>query len=1006
FYHSSLAPTHELGGCWPPTGICPLNPPEVPLLNTSVLLASAYHSLTEGNRKHVLQALFITIALGIYFTLLQASEYYEAPFTISDRVYGSTFFIATGFHGLHVIIGSTFLIICFLRLSTYHFTTANISIPLNILTIMSRRHNIIAIPHGNPNDPKFTLHFSQNNTNHPVSVRSLQGHTQIILTSNSIKHIWHRLPSQSHLLKESPTPKKTIYHYTNHITNIFNHNIYSHRTNFILHYIRGYTSSYTHYHHSMSRATPTSSSISPISKTWRLLHTANYSNTQPADRMHSISLSYAFPMRNNHNQFNLHQTDLKSLITYSSISHIELYRSHCFNNRPRPHIIYATLPSKLKSRARANIVITALYYLYILITTQCGKYTHHINNITPSFTRENALIALHVLSLLLLSLNPKIILGPLYCKYRTKKLVQLQVRVTNLFSSFTLVTLLILTIPIIVTNTDLYKSNKYSSYVKNTVSCAFITSLIPRIIFVHAGQDIFFKYLLLFLITMLILVTANNLFQLFTGTRTSCSWKISPIWTSPLNPLSNRRPYSCISLLHSSTIVVAGIFLLIRFYPLTENNELIQTITLCLGALTTLFTAICLIMVTIGINQPYLVSIIHSLNDEQDIRKIGGLFKALPFTTTAPIIGSLALTGMPFLTGFYSRDLIIETANTARIIFFALLGQPPFSPLTSINENNPLLINSIKRLLIGSVFARFIISSNISPTKVPLKTMPLYLKLTALTVTILGFVLALEINLNTQKLKFIYPSNTLKFSSLLGYCPHYHAPFTSLPRPINKPKISILSLRLNLTKKDFTKNHIPYPIKALHASLKPKRPYQTIFPINTNEQHLKITPTNKNHQQYLFNSTNPNRLVLSNTLHTRYNNCPLISNTQLPRRGFSIDKATLPRFFAFHFILPFIITALAAVHPLFLHETGSNNPTGILSNIDKIPFHPYYTIKDILGSLLLILASLILVLFSPNLLVVSPTTIPQQTHSTHHHTLNQSDIFYLHMQFYEQSLTN
>nr|CBX20903.1 cytochrome b [Castor fiber] len=84
--------------------------------------------------------------------------------------------------------------------------------------------------------------------------------------------------------------------------------------------------------------------------------------------------------------------------------------------------------------------------------------------------------------------------------------------------------------------------------------------------------------------------------------------------------------------------------------------------------------------------------------------------------------------------------------------------------------------------------------------------------------------------------------------------------------------------------------------------------------------------------------------------------------------GFSVDKATLTRFFAFHFILPFIITALATVHLLFLHETGSNNPLGINSDSDKIPFHPYYTIKDSFGFLLLLTPLLALVLFSPDLL--------------------------------------
>nr|APC60775.1 cytochrome b [Mesocapromys melanurus] len=84
--------------------------------------------------------------------------------------------------------------------------------------------------------------------------------------------------------------------------------------------------------------------------------------------------------------------------------------------------------------------------------------------------------------------------------------------------------------------------------------------------------------------------------------------------------------------------------------------------------------------------------------------------------------------------------------------------------------------------------------------------------------------------------------------------------------------------------------------------------------------------------------------------------------------GFSVDKATLTRFFAFHFILPFIITAMVMIHLLFLHETGSNNPSGLNSDSDKIPFHPYYTIKDILGFMMMILILSTLILFSPDLL--------------------------------------
>nr|YP_010443003.1 cytochrome c oxidase subunit III [Aspidodiadema arcitum]UTD49254.1 cytochrome c oxidase subunit III [Aspidodiadema arcitum] len=128
FFHSSLAPSIEIGVTWPPTGINPLNPFLVPLLNTAVLLSSgvtitwAHHSILANNRTEAIQALFLTIVLGVYFTVLQAWEYVDAPFTVADSVYGSTFFVATGFHGLHVIIGTTFLFICFLRLISFHFS--------------------------------------------------------------------------------------------------------------------------------------------------------------------------------------------------------------------------------------------------------------------------------------------------------------------------------------------------------------------------------------------------------------------------------------------------------------------------------------------------------------------------------------------------------------------------------------------------------------------------------------------------------------------------------------------------------------------------------------------------------------------------------------------------------------------------------------------------------------------------------------------------------------------
>ena len=127
FFHSSLAPTVDLGGSWPPAGVLPFNPLEVPLLNTIVLLSSgasvtwAHHALISGDHVKAWNGLIITVSLGVYFTILQALEYYEASFSLADSVYGATFFVATGFHGLHVIVGTRFLAVCLLRLRACHW---------------------------------------------------------------------------------------------------------------------------------------------------------------------------------------------------------------------------------------------------------------------------------------------------------------------------------------------------------------------------------------------------------------------------------------------------------------------------------------------------------------------------------------------------------------------------------------------------------------------------------------------------------------------------------------------------------------------------------------------------------------------------------------------------------------------------------------------------------------------------------------------------------------------
>nr|BDE56964.1 cytochrome c oxidase subunit III [Luciola parvula] len=129
FFHSSLTPSIEIGMIWPPNSIVSFNPLQIPLLNTVILISSGitvtwtHHSIMENNYKQAIYSLSLTILLGIYFTILQMYEYMESPFTIADSAYGSTFFMATGFHGIHVMIGSTFLTVCFIWQMNNYFSS-------------------------------------------------------------------------------------------------------------------------------------------------------------------------------------------------------------------------------------------------------------------------------------------------------------------------------------------------------------------------------------------------------------------------------------------------------------------------------------------------------------------------------------------------------------------------------------------------------------------------------------------------------------------------------------------------------------------------------------------------------------------------------------------------------------------------------------------------------------------------------------------------------------------
>nr|YP_001434498.1 NADH dehydrogenase subunit 5 [Agkistrodon piscivorus]ABF29844.1 NADH dehydrogenase subunit 5 [Agkistrodon piscivorus] len=408
----------------------------------------------------------------------------------------------------------------------------------------------------------------------------------------------------------------------------------------------------------------------------------------------------------------------------------------------------------------------------------------------------------------------------------------------------------------------------------------------------------FIKYLITFLITMMIIITANNMYQLFVGwegvgvmsflligwwgarsdantaalqaiiynrigdigllltttwliTFSSMSMqelliqyetvnliptmgllaaaagKSAQFSLHPWLPAAMEGPTPVSALLHSSTMVVAGVFLLVRLHPILNNSHTMKTMCLILGATTTMFAAAAaitqhdikkiialsttsqlgLMMTMLGLNQPTLAflhmtmhsffkallflcsgSFIHNLKNEQDLRMMGSLLKTMPMTSSFTMIASLSLMGMPFLSGFYSKDTIIETMTNSHINLWALtitliattlsaaysmqiilmILTGPTHTTTSPHKETKNIIPPLIRLTITSILAGTLTKLSTLQTT-SMMTMPKTVKLMALTMTALGVIMSKDFMQATSPLPPQKPKTINLFFNQLAF---------------------------------------------------------------------------------------------------------------------------------------------------------------------------------------------------------------------------------------------